>query len=912
MKKRQRFAGLLLAGAMLSVASSGCGGSNNGGGGGGGGSAGGGTGGGGGGAVDGGTGDAAVSPAQALVDNIAATTQVGFVVIENIPMVAGSTTVTDCPANAPGGLCFSGKITLKNTGADWNGSGWAIYYSSIRKVLSVDNPDFTITHVNGDMHKIEPTATFAGFKAGETKEIPLKAEYWMISETDVMPRFYVVADGAQATVIASTAGDDVSAIVAPLTDPKQTKRTPSDISVMATATTRFTANGAVADVGSAAVAAEVVPTPAKVTAGTGTLDLSTKGITLSTSALGADSIAAIVGRLTTFGVNTVASGGVPVTVTVDATNPAFLNQKTAEAYTLKVTSSGVTIVGGDAAGAFYGLETLAGLLTASGKALPIVSVDYDAPRYGYRGVQIDVARNFHSLTELLKVIDQLAAYKLNTIHLHLSDDEGWRLEIPGLPELTTPGSVRCYDPTEKSCILPQLGSGPGSTTSGTGHLSRADFVQLLTYAKARYISVQPELDMPGHVRAAIKAMQLRAAGGDSTYLLSDPNDTSQYLSTQYYDDNALNGCMDSTYVFIGKVMDEVLSMYKDAGATLTTWHVGGDEVGDGAWTASPVCTALFASGGDVKSAADVHGHFIRTVNGLAKTRGLGIRGWSDGMRKTVLDANNMPTKVFLDPTLDLAGNAASVNWWGTLFWWDNSVYSLANLGYRVILTPPDFLYFDHPYEADPMERGYYWATRFTDVHKLFAYMPANLPANSQLTVDRQGANYTAAFVPTTATPTPVIPLVHPENVAGLEGALWSETVRSDDNVDYMVFPRALALAERAWHRGAWEAPDGIQYDATVDQTALAADWQRFANVLGHKELDKLEASKVAYRIEVPGAQIVNGALSANVAMPGLTIQYQAAGGAWVAYDPANPPKLTTTQVRALTHGGRAGRAVSVP
>jgi hexosaminidase len=407
-------------------------------------------------------------------------------------------------------------------------------------------------------------------------------------------------------------------------------------------------------------------------------------------------------------------------------------------------------------------------------------------------------------------------------------------------------------------------------------------------------------------------MQARAAAGDKSFLLSDPADKSVYLSTQYYSDNALNPCMDSTFAFVGKVMDEVTKMYATAGAQLRTWHVGGDEVGPGAWTDSPACAALYATGGEVKSVDDVHGYFIRKVNALAQAHGFGIRGWSDGLRKTVPDANNQPTKVFLNIQSDLAGNDASVNWWGTLFWWDNTAYQLANAGYKVILTSPDFLYLDHPQEADPKERGYYWATRYTDVKKLFSYISGNLPANSQLSVDRQGFDYTAVFTPTTDVPVPVIPLNNPGNVVGLEGALFSETVRTDENVDYMVFPRLLALAERAWHRSAWEPADGILFSAAVDKAKLAADWQRFANLLGHKELPKLDKAQVAYRIEVPGAQIVAGKLSANVAMPGLTIQYQAAGGTWTAYDPANPPALTSTQVRAVTASGRPGRAVAVP
>jgi hexosaminidase len=127
---------------------------------------------------------------------------------------------------------------------------------------------------------------------------------------------------------------------------------------------------------------------------------------------------------------------------------------------------------------------------------------------------------------------------------------------------------------------------------------------------------------------------------------------------------------------------------------------------------------------------------------------------------------------------------------------------MANKGYKVILTSPDFLYLDHPYEADPKERGYYWATRYTDVRKLFGYMSGNLPANSKLTKDRMGGDYKAAFDPTMTDPTPPVNLnpASAANIIGVEGAHWGETSRSASMLEGLIFPRLLAVAERAWHR----------------------------------------------------------------------------------------------------------------
>src|SRR5262249_24091035 len=286
------------------------------------------------------------------------------------------------------------------------------------------------------------------------------------------------------------------------------------------------------------------------------------------------------------------------------------------------------------------------------------------------------------------------------------------------------------------------------------------------------------------------------------------------------------------------------------GATLKTWHVGGDEVGAGAWTASPICNALYASGGLVASPNDVHAYFIRRVNALAMARGFAIRGWSDGLRKSVVNPDGSVGKVFMDPASDLSGNTVSANWWGTLFWWDNSAYTMANAGFKVILTSPDFLYLDHPYEADPKERGYYWATRFTNVKKLFSYIPGNLPANSKLTKDRMGGDYQAVFDPTTMDPTPPVSLNAGAraNIIGMEGAQWGETMRTDEELEGMMFPRMLAMAERAWHRAAWEPADVSGTDwgkaTAIDTATLGSDWERFSNVVAQKELRKLDKAGV--------------------------------------------------------------------
>ena len=179
-----------------------------------------------------------------------------------------------------------------------------------------------------------------------------------------------------------------------------------------------------------------------------------------------------------------------------------------EAYRLSMQREGIDVAATSAAGARYALESLAQQAAHENRSIRPLKIE-DSPRFGFRGLHIDLARNFHSKAEVLKVIEQMGRYKLNKLHLHLGDDEGWRLEIAQFPELTEVGAYRCFDPSETRCLLPQLGSGPDRDTPVNGYLTRADYIEILKAAKARGIEVIPSFDMPGHSRAAIHSMEAR-------------------------------------------------------------------------------------------------------------------------------------------------------------------------------------------------------------------------------------------------------------------------------------------------------------------------------------------------------------------------------------------------------------------
>ena len=174
------------------------------------------------------------------------------------------------------------------------------------------------------------------------------------------------------------------------------------------------------------------------------------------------------------------------------------------AYELKIGKKEARVIGFDQAGVFYGLQSILSLVPSDGSG-KIATLDAsDAPRFQYRGIFLDVARNFHKKDAVLRLLDQMAAYKLNKFHFHLSDDEGWRIEIPGLPELTEVGGQRCHDLSETTCLLPQYGQGPDAYG---GFFSRQDYIDIIKYAQARQIEVIPEIDMPA--RAAVVSMEAR-------------------------------------------------------------------------------------------------------------------------------------------------------------------------------------------------------------------------------------------------------------------------------------------------------------------------------------------------------------------------------------------------------------------
>ena len=777
---------------------------------------------------------------------------------------------------------FKGQLLLRNGSnvalAPGNGR-WHLYLHSIRKLENAEISGLKLSHIQGDLHSLTPTSAFKGLPVGGSIQIPFNGANWVVSYTDFMPRAFIVTPNLMPAVLASTDTEDLRRFVLPFETAEQKLRQKDDRYPIASAESRFLRNLAVNAIplNHDTIMRRIFPTPKQVQyfESTVTVDAGWHLLDVNDHTGNADYLRHGLQQQAgiTLPVQSLSKSKSEKSIRLEV--DAALGGK--ESYQLDINGRGISIRGSDSAGVFYGIQSLLGLIPAKTDSsvlkLPAL-IARDAPRYGWRGMHYDMARNFHGKQVTLRLIEQMSRYKLNKLHLHLSDDEGWRLQIPGLPELTDLGAKRCFDPGEQRCLLTQLGTGPYENGSGNGYYSREDFIEILKYAAERHIEVIPEIDMPGHGRAAIIAMQSRYrrlmesgdAAGAQQYLLSDPADTSSYLSVQSYTDNSVNVCQQSTYDFIGKVVSEIQAMYGEAGLRLNVFHIGGDEVAKGSWLGSPRCLALIKQDGSgLKDAVDLKPYFVRRTAVLLHNMGVAPAGWEDGLMHdatTPFPRDQLPSKQVI------------ANVWDNIWEWGvaDRAYRLANAGYHVVLSHATHLYFDHPQEASPDERGYYWASRYTDLEKVFGYMPDDVYANADMT--RMGEAITD-LEKTVGRAMPT--LEKPENILGMQGHVWSETIRTSEQLEQMIYPRMLVMAERAWYKASWE---GTQPNIP----ARDVQWAETAYLLARREIPKLHLYGVNVSLPKPGISVKQGKVFANNAIPGLSMAYSTDhGSTWTPY-----------------------------
>lgn len=855
--------------------------------------------------------------AQQQLQGLAENLQVKYHFFSNIE--------TDCPPLKGEAVkhCYSAEIelTLPEVSPEYfvAQQEWQLNFSQVYPSYASESSDFNLLHLNGDIHQITPKSRFTGFKGGQKHKVKLWVKSTLITESELMPNYWLSAVSLSPAVIESTktsidpeTGLELQPWVVPFTDVvKQIKSAPDDINQYASTQWLYDNEPNLDTSTDSQVDFAIIPTPKSLLVIDKNLRLElVSGINISLTGLEHQDIVAATERLHFLGIKE-SNAGVPVNIILNDDKSA---QWRAGHYQLTINAEGIDIQTQDSSGAFYALQSMASLLTLGSTSLPLVKIE-DQPHYDYRGQHVDVARNFHSKEFIFALIKQMSAYKLNKLHLHLAEDEGWRLALPSLPELTQLGSKRCLDLTDQKCLQPQLGGAGASDRDG--FYSVDDYQEILRLATKHHIQVIPSLDMPGHSRAAIKAMEARYhyymkqenALEAKRYLLTDFDDKTQYSSIQNYNDNTLNICMESTYAFVDRVLDDLKEMHEQANHPLALYHIGADETA-GAWLESPVCQALIADKtNEFGDAKHLGAHFIERVSHMVTSKGIAVGGWNDGLKETTQAA--MPEGVYSYI-------------WDALPWGAHlQVSEQARRNWNIILSTPDVLYFDFPYQIDPKERGYNWASRRVTTRTLFNFMPDNLPIHAEFRVDTLGKNFVSNDEIQHDESGKVIhqPLPNGFVIKGIQGQLWSETVRSSEQAEYMIYPRLLALAERAWHQADWQIPydySGKTYsensNAFTDKAKQQRDqqWLSFSQTIAEKELPKLDLAGVFYRLPTVGAKIVKGELNANIALKGLPIEYRQQDKneqTWLPYK--TPVRVTLPiEVRArTTDKKRAGRTL---
>ena len=766
-----------------------------------------------------------------------------------------------------GKLLFVSEFTFQNKGKlDFKDKNWTFWFNSCKKVFTDSvSPQVKITRINGDFYKMEPTASFPSLKPGAEVKIRTVSNTWAFMQADAPEGGYFVKNGipipAQIHVL-------------PFLKPEQTMRYSGDKMPVETAEIRYKKFADLTVIPNEWLA-PIIPTPTLLNKGQGLLKIAPllTIITSSETQNEANMLADFLiksGKKVKIQIATLNKAQKPVTgpgiinLRVEKQN----NTQRPEFYFLYINpETGISITAEENTGLFYGIQSLKSLLMKFPATLPEITV-MDNPRFAYRGLMLDVARNFQSKETVLKLLDRMAFYKLNRLHFHLSDDEGWRIAIPGIPELTEFGAFRGHTADGKDHLYPSNGSGPFAQvgkSDGCGFYTKADFIEMLKYAADRHIEIIPELDLPGHSRAAVQSMEYRfnklmklgKTKEADEYRLIDPNDQSVYESVQMWNDNVVNPCKESLYHFIEKVTDELAAMYQEAGLKLNTIHTGGDEVPQGVWTKSPLCNDFLAKTPEYPNTRSLSLYFMKRLNDLLLSKNLNTAGWEEIALKHV----NQAGKQVIVPNPDFTSKRMIPFVWNSVWGWggEDTGQKLANAGFKVVLCNAPSMYLDLAYCKDSVEPGYTWAG-FIDTKTIYSFTPTELP-NSAFS-DRLGNVLDQEAIKKTFT---ALTPEGKQNIMGIQACLWGENVKGAALVDYMLFPRLLALAERAWaKKPTWES----ETDPAKRKEALDADWNQFANTVGQLELKVLDQMGVKYRKPSKGKVTEKGVVKTNSEFPG--------------------------------------------
>jgi len=585
-----------------------------------------------------------------------------------------------------------------------------------------------------------------------------------------------------------------------------------------------------------------------------------------------------------------------------------------ESYQLSISDEGIFISSADSAGALYALQSLKQIFLISkleDTPMKFIEVN-DSPKFSYRGMLLDISRNFYGPEKIKQIIDYLSFFKINYLDFRLTDDEGWRLEIPGLEELVEVGSKRAYTKDEFENLIPMYGSGPDTNSPGSGYLSRSDYVDILKYASERNITVIPQISVPSHMRSAIVSMNARyqkymEMGNQveaEKYLLIDPDDKSEYYSAQGFNDNIMNVCRESSFTFYEKVIDEIFLMYKDAGIEMTKFGVAADELPYGAWQKSPMCDKFMnenSISGDYNALYEL---MQRRIYNKISSYGATMTGWDDILLK-LTEKNQSETQIkdfFKDDDI-------------LLFVWKNDwgqgrqdmIYKYANLGYKTIMSNSSAFYFDMVDDKDLDNIGLSWSgyANYKDMWTVDVFDVFN---------DLYGVeknNITKDYIDNSVK----LDQDKRDNIIGVQSQIWSETIRNEGILDYMFMPNIIVFSQKAWsHDNSWM--DISNNDVKIE--TINYQWNKFANNVGQRVLPMVDNifGGLSYDLPKPGGKIMNDTLYANTVFPGLSIKYTLDGSIPIESSEnfISPIKINEGNIvnlRLFDNTGRGGNSIIV-
>jgi hexosaminidase len=465
-----------------------------------------------------------------------------------------------------------------------------------------------------------------------------------------------------------------------------------------------------------------------------------------------------------------------------------------EEYVLRITEEKILITSSSQKGAFYGFQTLRQMLpvnfengtyTENKVALPCINIK-DKPKFSYRGMHLDVGRHMYSVDFIKKYIDALAILKMNTFHWHLTEDQGWRIEIKKYPKLQEIAAYR--DETLVGHYSDQPHQFDGEKYGG--YYAQEEVKGIVAYAEKRFITIIPEIEMPGHSQAAIAAYPELGCAGEQVEVAKKWGVFEEIYCTK-----------DSTFDFLEDVLDEVLELFPSKYI-----HIGGDEAPKTRWKTCANCQKRIKDEG-LKDEHELQNYFITRMEKYLNSKGRQIIGWDE-----ILEGG-------------LAPNATVMSWRGT-----NGAVEAAKSGHNVVMTPTSHCYFDY-YQSDnenePLAIG-----GFLPLEKVYEFNP--IP--EELTNEEE------------------------KYVLGAQGNLWTEYMPTEDQVEYMAFPRMLAMSEVLWSH-----PKQKNYADFIS---------RLENF--HKRLDALNINYANHLYEIEGEMISESGKSyyeLKTLTEGKTIRY---------------------------------------